>query len=392
MAELTVAILAVDEEQRTVLRMQVDATTVARTAHSFSGFPVGSTDPMLRRIHDLRPDVLILDMPAANPAVALRAIELLHLEVPKSVIFVIGDMSQPQNIVSAMRSGAREYMERPTSTTALLEAFVRLTAAQRKSKTDAQRGRVFTVINAKGGNGATTIAVNTALALQSTVGNVALVDLAPLGHAALHLNLRPSFSVLDAIHNLHRLDDSLLDTFMAQHDNGMHVLAGTTTPFAEPSPGEFARLFDVLVNRYRCVVVDASSRLDACTRVICDLSDLVMLVAHTDVASLWSAARVREYLSESGSGERVRLVLNRFRKISGFSESDVETATSTKLFWKIPNQFPAVSSAIDRGIPVIQQNHSEIARCFVGLAAALTEAEGDAKRRSWSLFRTAERA
>lgn len=392
MAELTVAILAADEEQRTVLRMQVDATTVARTVHAFSGFPVGSTDPILRRVHDLRPDVLLLDMPAANTAGALRAVELLHMEIPKSAIFVAGDMLQPQNIVMAMRSGAREYIERPTSTTALLEAFVRLTAAQRKSKSNEQRGRVYTVVNAKGGNGATTIAVNTALALQATHGNVALIDLAPLGHAALHMNMRPSFSVMDAIRNLHRLDDSLLETFMVQHENGMHMLAGTTTPFAEPSAGEFARLFDVLVSHYRCVVVDASSRLDTCTRVICDLSDLVMLVAHTDVASLWSAARVREYLSETGSGERVRLVLNRFRKISGFSESDVETATATKLFWKIPNQFPAISSAIDRGIPVFQQNHSEIARSFVGLAAALSEAGGDPKPRSWSLFRTAERA
>ena len=41
-------------------------------------------------------------------------------------------MSQPQVIVSAMRAGAREYIERPTTTTELLEAFIRLSTAQRK--------------------------------------------------------------------------------------------------------------------------------------------------------------------------------------------------------------------------------------------------------------------
>src|SRR5512146_158680 len=217
MAELAVVILASDDEQRSVLQVLVDGTNVARTVHSCPTFPVAATDPLLRRIQGVSPDVLLVDIPNDNASAAIRAIETLRAEVTTAAVFAVGSMSQPQVIVNAMRSGAREFMERPTSTTALLEAFVRLTAAQRKSKTDAQRGRVFTVINAKGGNGATTIAVNTALALQATTGNVALVDLAPLGHAALHLNRRPSFSVLDAIHNLHRLDDSLLDTFMAQH-------------------------------------------------------------------------------------------------------------------------------------------------------------------------------
>jgi len=134
--------------------------------------------------------------------------------------------------------------------------------------------------------------------------------------------------------------------------------------------------------------VDASSRFDAATRLVCNLSECVLLVAHTDVASLWSAARVLQFLGETGGRERVRLVLNRFRKIPGFSENDAEAATGTKLLWKIPNQYASVSASIDRGVPVISQNHSEIARSFAGLAAALTE-DGDSTRRAgWSLFKT----
>ena len=168
-------------------------------------------------------------------------------------------MSQPQVIVSAMRSGAREFIERPTTTTDLLEAFVRLTAAQRKVDREGPRGKVFTVVNAKGGSGATTMAVNLALALQSAHGNVALVDIAPLGHAALHMNLKPQFTVADAIRNLHRLDSSLLESFMTRHSGGLQLLAGANTPLVvEPATAEFARLFDLLVGHFRYVVVDAS--------------------------------------------------------------------------------------------------------------------------------------
>jgi septum formation inhibitor-activating ATPase MinD len=59
-----------------------------------------------------------------------------------------------------------------------------------------------------------------------------------------------------------------------------------------------------------------------------------------------------------------------------------------KLLWKIPNQYFAVSTAIDRGVPLMQQNHSEIARAFIGLAGRLTENDVDVKRSTWSLFKT----
>jgi Flp pilus assembly CpaE family ATPase len=93
-------------------------------------------------------------------------------------------------------------------------------------------------------------------------------------------------------------------------------------------------------------------------------------------------------LSETGNRDRTRLVLNRFRKIAGFSDTDAETAAGMKLVWKVPNHYFAVSAAIDRGVPLMQQSHTEIARCFIDLAARLTENDRDVKREAWSLFKT----
>ena len=389
MAEVSVVIVATDNEQRAVLQVLVDGTSVARTVHTCATFPVAVSDPVTRRVRAANPDVTIVDIPADNPALALRTIELLHQEAPEAAIFAVGNLNQPQIIVNAMRAGAREFIERPTNTTDLLEAFVRLTAAQRRGRQEGVRGKVLSVINAKGGNGATTVAVNLALALQSAHGQTALVDLAPLGHAALHMNLKPVFNVADATRNLHRMDGDLLESFMTRHNGGLHLLAGGNIPAAvDPSTAEFVKLFDMLVNHYRYVVVDASSRFDAASRLIANLSETVLLVACTDVASLWSAARVQQYLGESGSRERVRLVLNRFRKVPGFSEADAEAAVGAKLLWRVPNQYFAVSSAIDRGIPLMDQRNGEMARCFAGLAHELTRNDADVKRAAWSLFKS----
>lgn len=389
MPELSVVVVATDSEQRTVLQVLVDGTNVARTVHTCATYPLASADPVMRRIQAANPEVVLVDIPADNPNPAMRAIDLLREDLPDSPIFAIGSLSQPQLIVSAMRSGAREFIERPTTTSDLLEAFVRLSTAQRRVQKEGPRGKLFSVVNAKGGSGSTTVAVNLALALQSAFGQTALLDLAPLGHTSLHLNLKPLFNIADATRNLHRMDSSLLESFMTRHSGGLQLLAGTNSPAAiEPTSAEFVRLFDMLVGHYKYVVVDNSSRLDAASRLVANLSEYVLLVACTDVASLWSAARVQTFLAESGNRDRLRLVLNRFRKVPGFSEADAENAAGVKLIWRVPNQYFAISSAIDRGSPIMEQSHTEIARCFSGLAQELTRNDVDVKRSTWSLFKT----
>ena len=78
MPELSVVIVATDNEQRTVLQVLVDGTSVARTAHTCASFPVAASDPITRRVQAANPDVLLIDIPRDNSATALRAIELLH--------------------------------------------------------------------------------------------------------------------------------------------------------------------------------------------------------------------------------------------------------------------------------------------------------------------------
>jgi pilus assembly protein CpaE len=235
-------------------------------------------------------------------------------------------------------------------------------------------------MNSKGGTGGTTVAVNTAIALQQSQDGVLLVDFAPLGHCALHLNVRPTFGVVDALQNLHRLDASLLEGLMTECKGGLQLLAGPQQPQSlSPTAAELARLFDLLVAHFRYVVVDCSGRVDQTARLLCDLSNAVLLVAQADVVSLWSASRVRAFLEDGATRDRVRIILNRYKKIPGFTDEDVEKATNCKLLWKIPNNFQAIAPAIDKGVPVALQDSHEIGRSFRSLAAALVQASPTAE-------------
>jgi pilus assembly protein CpaE len=171
------------------------------------------------------------------------------------------------------------------------------------------------------------------------------------------------------------MDTSLLQGLMTPCKNGLQLLAGAQEPQQNaPTAAELARLFDLLVSQFRYVVVDCSNRTDQTSRLLCDLSNAVLLVAQSDVVSLWSAGRLRSFLEEGGGRDRVRLVLNRYKKIPGFDDEDVEAATGCKLLWKIPNNHQAIAPAIDKGAPVAFHENVDVGRSFRNLAATLAEA------------------
>jgi pilus assembly protein CpaE len=376
---ISVALLTEDREHLSTLENRLEATRLGRAAFSHVGFPAGPTDSILRQLQDSRAEVVIVDIPLQDAQRAIRAIELIRATT-QIVIFAHGEMTQPANIVASMRAGAGEYVDRSAGTEALLDALTRFSSSRTRTPGTGGKARVLTFLSAKGGAGCTTTAVNTAMALQQSHGDVVLVDFAPIGHAALHLNLRPQFGVLDALQNLHRMDATLLDGLMTPAKNGLHLLAGSQQPYpTEPTPGEMARLFDMLVNHYRFVVVDASSRLDPTTRLLSDLSNAVLLVAQTDVVTLWSAGRIHTFLEEGTGRDRLRVVLNRYKKIPGFTDEDIEQATHCKVLWKIPNAFQAVSPAIDHGTPVVLLENPDISRSYRALAETLAEASSNSE-------------
>jgi pilus assembly protein CpaE len=375
MYSIAVGIFSENPERLSVLQQRIESTQMARVVLAHAGFPAGPADPAVRRIQDLHAEVVIVDVDPQGPRLAMQAIELIHANASSASVFAAGTMNDPSVIVAAMRAGAREYLERDAASESFADALKRFAIASSKLRSLSSRARILAVANAKGGAGATTVAVNTAIALEQSHGRTVLVDLALLGHAALHLNVRPAFGIADALQNLHRMDSSLLQSFLTPCKGGLQLLAGPQQPLQlAPSTGELARLFDLLVSNFQYVIVDCSNRTDSLFRMIADLCNAVLLVAQADVVSLWSAARVHSLLDQGTGRDRVHLIVNRFKKIPGFSDEDLHRVTNCKPLWKLPNSFHSVAPAIDKGNPVAFSDNSELARSFRGLAGVLAEA------------------
>lgn len=355
---MTIAILADSEDVCAHLQSALPTTIVEKVLSCvFSGIPDFIADLRLAE-----PNAVLVSIPSGAPDGALTAIETLRASLPGAKVIASGDSTDARLIVDAMRAGASDFIGALPDTAQLAKALGN--SALRVGA----RGKIFSFVNAKGGSGSTTIAVNVALALKSFSDRVMLVDLAVPGNAALHLNCRPAYSMKDVAENLHRLDSTLLDSLLVKHESGLHVIAGTDEPLEAINPEDFGRLADILTGAYEYVVVDVSSHLDTLTRRLCEYSDEVFLVAQADLASMWNAQRVRKYVSWKMNPDKVRLVLNRYRPVTGVAESEYEKASTCKLAWKVPNQFLTVSNAIMHGTPVARNTSGELKEHFQSFA------------------------
>jgi len=345
-------------------------------------------DVLLRQLRQQMPEAVLLALPGAGAGseAALALIAWLRAEMALTAIMVVGPMDPPQLIVQAMRAGASEYLETPLRLAGLNEALARALAGRQPAGQAGTRGKLIAVLGARGGCGATTIAVNLAVALQGlrrdSDGPVALLDAAPLGHASLHLNLKPQFTLTDLLGHAQRLDTTLLDSLMQRHETGLELLAGASEPLPPQPDSVHTAWIEQLLRSYPLVVAD----LDGLTRLVLEQADRILLVTQTDMVSLWSAAKVRQYLDPQRR-LRFELVLNRFNATPEVNLPGLETLTHTPLLWKLPNAHALVMEAIERGQPPAAHPDSDLGRQFGELAAALLgRPEKKRSARNWLPF------
>ena len=93
---------------------------------------------------------------------------------------------------------------------------------------------------------------------------VLLLDLAvPHGASLVFLNLAQSYSLLDAVQDVYRCDQTLIDTAFVRHGSGLYVL---TLPEDLVEPASFEErdllaLLDVLVRYFHSIVICSAANL-----------------------------------------------------------------------------------------------------------------------------------
>src|SRR5262249_32753440 len=160
--------------------------------------PVQTLDIRLRQ---LRPDLVFLDL-ATDLDLAAGLIEFIAGIRPP--VFVVGlhFLNDSEAILRSLRAGATEFLYAPFDLDMQRQALSRIFRLRKPStRSDADRGRLVVFSSSKPGSGASTIACQTALALNRLSGKrVLLADLdVNNGSVAFFMKISPAFSVLDAL-------------------------------------------------------------------------------------------------------------------------------------------------------------------------------------------------
>jgi len=299
---------------------------------------------------------------------------------PSISLFAASSDSRPDQIITAMRAGCSEYLIKPFQPDQMLEALAHI-ASFHQLRTTTQKGRVITVMGAKGGAGVTSLAVHLALNLvQRHQQKVLLVDQHPsLGEIALCLGLgRHQYSFYELVHNMERQDAELLQGFLLQHSSGLHVLdAPQAIQAFQSTPGDaIEHTLAFLAESYQYVIVDTPPGMGEDTCAAIRQSDRLAVIITPELPAIHNAIRSIEYLTGLHyPSDNIDVVLNRYSRKNALEDREIEASLRREIAFRIPNNYSQIVNAINAGMPIDRGQKSELPTAFDAWADRLMGAE-----------------
>jgi len=295
------------------------------------------------------PSVLVLDV-RPHHALAPWLVDLQKRQPGLSVVLIVS-MLDAKFMLEAMRAGIKECLPEPLSARALDEALRRLVVGEHRERA----GQMVAFVGAKGGVGTTTLAANVATAVTKAIASPALlVDLhVTRGDIAVFMGAEARFSVLDALENLHKVDESFLAGLVEKSATGVHVLASSTrsTPISAPA-ADVRTLLDFATRRYKMTVIDVP-RSDLAALDSLDHASTIVLVTSQELSSVRAAAATAAMLRQRYGAHKLKVVLNRYDKGGSVSSKDVARVIGEPIAHLIPSDYRAACEAVNLGRPIV---------------------------------------
>jgi pilus assembly protein CpaE len=368
---LTVGVVSLDTKNSPILLALVQQTGLVQPIAQWDLMAIdGPMSPAAV------PDVVLVEI-GRDVHTPLETVARLHRINPAVCIIAVSAYQEPSPdlLMQAMRSGVREFLSPPIDPIILREMLERLVKQRGIPQSDTEK--LIIVGGAKGGVGTTTVSVNIAVQLARTSGKKAvLIDFGrPLGHCALLLDLEARFSFRAAVESIDRLDSHLFAGLLATHKSGVQVLAGAShaDDWDRMSPAALARVVNVAQSSFDYVVVDLGCNASNEWAPVLRLARQILLVTETNVTGLWSLERQITMLRSMGvDPAHLRLLINRWHKPDDEALQAFEKRIKLPIFERLPNDFKAVSRAVNMGAELSKSQNDQLVQKFRSIAEQLT--------------------
>lgn len=288
------------------------------------------------RVEAARPDLLFVEF--TDPTTSQRAalIELVQESHWRMPVVGLARQENAEWVLSAMRAGARDFFVLGRDDETLSMQIGRLlrrrsTRQRRDDDNPVHKGKVFPVLGGQPNEGIAFLAEHLALALTDQLAEgerALLVDLStPAGAASIFLNLSPTYSVLDAIRDAYRCDETLVETAFSKHASGLYVLSLPEDHLGRPDfdPANMLRLIEVLRGLFSTVVIAIDGHLpEVCLLGLVRLADRVVLASDQSILkSRHTKHLLRRLRQQECPTDRIGLVVDDYRRRLGLEPENL---------------------------------------------------------------------
>jgi pilus assembly protein CpaE len=334
----------------------------------------------------------IVDIAAEqNPQAALD--DLARVCPPFVPVIVLGDNIEIgfyRLLVNDL--GVAEYLPKPLTRDAVQTLLLPRLLLPRMDHPGAgvtsgvRGGHVVAVCGARGGAGATTIAINVALELaEATKAHVVLLDLnLQTGAAALMLSAHPGPGLRIALADPQRADSLLLERTAIEVAPRLRLLAaaegfGSNAPVTAEG---VTRVLDLLRQKFNFVVVDLPIPVPPAMFQALVLARQVVVVLGPDVAGLRDAKALRNFVAVTTGTDRAITVLNRADVQGGLARSLIETGLGARPDITIPDFGKRMIQALNLGVPALTHVPA-LRRHLAPLVREISGVRTDRSGKSW---------
>lgn len=323
--------------------------------------PLDPADLLGRLERAGRVDLLFCDFEDYNAAERAALVEAVVERFPDLPVVGMGSSEDAATVLTAMRSGARDFFVLRRDDSKLAAQIGKLlrragAAAQVAVAANVGQGKLFSVVGAQPYEAIAFLSTHMALCFAERARSgerVLLVDAAmPAGAGAIFLNLSPTYSLIDAVADVHRCDQTLVDTAFTRHSSGVYLLSLPEDGIGRPSlPAEdFGRLLGVLRSLFQVVVValDGQSGTPFLRGALSQSDRVLVLTDQSILKSRQTKYLLRALRLEDVSLDRAGLVIDNYRRRLG-----LEPANLAELF-----DLPLLATLTTEGYNRIQAMNS----------------------------------
>ncbi len=284
-------------------------------------------------------------------------------------LVAVSDKSDPNLILEAVRAGCGEYLTRPLTVDQLAEALDRVRSRLNVQKPVSAKplGKILAILGARGGAGATTLAVHLGCFLVKQYGKKTLIldEHRRLGHVSLYLGEdEANYHFYELVRNIARLDESLLQGFVIHHSSRLDILPSPDCfdDSANVSLDDIQRAIRFLGQNYEFVVIDCPHGVHNLSLATIDCCDELYLIATPDVPALRDLSRCIDRLLQSNvSPDKIKVVINRYSSEGALGMEQIEKAIRQPIVITIPNASSDLIRAMNTGSPVLPERKSDFA-------------------------------